>query len=391
MAKVYVHNKRGFQIRYTIYLPDGARNVKFRYSQTREGAESLLRKCQYLESGSRANNLSPREVSTARHDDLISEAEAMALSGGQRSVAYDLDLVFAAYKISSAVANTPYGHLINMRRAAFIKDWFRDNPIPTLTAQDVKLYILQRQSGERVHRANRTWAKIGVSAKTVKNEMEIIRTFIDEAIALGMVATNVAREIDVPVKTSKIRRSVTRSEMPPLLKAADKNRHLLHGQMYEALMIDLYTGMRRGELRTLEWTDIFFEARKIGVQSKVLPGEEEFTTKSGEARLIDMPDGLYEILTTMERYGRFVLGGEQPYSLAVISGAFKTLLRRAGLPENLSLHHIRHTYLSWLLVQTKGNLKYVQEQGGHANMSTTMGYTHGIEDIIVPAKDLNYQ
>ena len=389
MAAVYKHKSRGFQVRFKLYFPDGSEVTRYRYVPTRSEAESLCRDCEFLEHGSRSGRLSQREVVQGRHDGLISEQEALLLSDGKIITAYDLEKVIANYKVSSAIANTKTGHDVNIGRLKFIVPWFEENPIPSLSVTDVKLYIHQRLSGERVNRFENGWGKVGVVSKTVKNEIEIIRGVIDEAVLLKMVSTNVARDVDVLVKSSKFRKACSHGQLKQLLECANNNRHLLHGQMYEALMIDLLAGLRRAELQTLEWADLEFDSRIIKVQAKTLPDGTEFTTKNGEAEPVSMPDELYDILQSMERRGRFVLGGDVPYSLKVISRAFKKLLVRAGLAE-FSLHHIRHTYISWLLKHTKGDIKYVQAQARHSDPATTAKYMHVVEDEFDPARKFGY-
>ena len=55
---------------------------------------------------------------------------------------------------------------------------------------------------------------------------------------------------------------------------------------------------------------------------------------------------------------------------------FKRVLKKAGLPESIRLHDLRHTYVSLLLAQNVPP-KDVQVMAGHADFSTTMNiYGH---------------
>jgi integrase len=87
MAAIYPHKKDGhevFQVRFTLYLPDGSKKTKYRYRPTRSEATEVLRRAECLERGSRSCNLSPREVVQAQHDGLISHDEASLFSGVPR-------------------------------------------------------------------------------------------------------------------------------------------------------------------------------------------------------------------------------------------------------------------------------------------------------------------
>lgn len=56
--------------------------------------------------------------------------------------------------------------------------------------------------------------------------------------------------------------------------------------------------------------------------------------------------------------------------------AFKRCARRAGLPTFYSIHCLRHTYATFLLEASSGNIRFVQNQLGHARLETTEIYTH---------------
>jgi len=155
-------------------------------------------------------------------------------------------------------------------------------------------------------------------------------------------------------------------------------------------MLAIYTGLRRGEIRSLRWEDIHLETKKIYIQAKKIDGEEEFTTKNGEASTVNIPDRLHEILINMEQKGPYVFGGEKPLPVNLFYKAFKEVVLRAGLDPSLTLHHTRHTYGSTLLQLTGGDLRYVQEKMRHADINTTKQYMHTIMSGNAPEMVLNY-
>ena len=383
VAAVYEHKgkirNRGFQVRWKLYFPDGSCTTKFKYLPTRPEAEAVRRDCDFLENGSRSGSLSPREVAQARRDGYISEQEARTLSGGKVVADYNLTAVLEAYRKTIAVSHTPVAFEKAFSKAQIIALWLKKNPIPLLVESDVKRYVLDRREGRIQYRNNKTgFARDGVRPKTVSNEIQIMVGLINEAVKLGMVETNVAKSVSVPVKTSKLRKALSRSDLMRFMPAVEANRHLMHGQMYEFIMVALYTGFRRSELRTLTWDDVDLVNHRISVQAKALPGEPDFTPKSGTARSKSIADKLYPVIDGIERKGRFLFGGDKPYHIDSISQAVRLVMRRAGL-TGWSLHHLRHTYGSWLLRKTGGDLKFVQEDLGHLVLATTQNYMHSIE------------
>ncbi len=70
-----------------------------------------------------------------------------------------------------------------------------------------------------------------------------------------------------------------------------------------------------------------------------------------------------------------------PLSGGNVTRAFKTLLRRAGLPTTTRFHDLRHTCAT-LLLQQSVNPKFVQELLGHGDVSLTLNvYSHILPDM----------
>ena len=64
------------------------------------------------------------------------------------------------------------------------------------------------------------------------------------------------------------------------------------------------------------------------------------------------------------------------YSTRGLQKAFKRCLKKAKIPLYHSIHHLRHTFASLLLVASKNNLPLVQKQLGHSSIQTTQVYTN---------------
>lgn len=380
LAAVYKHKSRGFQIRFKLYLPDGSHVVKYRYCRSSSEAQRVRRDCDFIASGSRSGNLSPREIAQARRDGLLSDADVRLLSGGKMPTVYDLDVVMSAYRDSISVTHTAVAFQKAYSKAMLISGWLKEHPIPDLAEADIKRYILDRREGRLLyHNAKTGFARAGVRPKTVSNELQIMTGIVEEARKLDMVKVNVCRLVSVPVKTSQLSKALSRADLVRFFDALSENSHLMHGQIYEFASVALYTGFRRSELRTLCWSDVDLVNRRICIQSKQVPGEPDFTPKSGTARSISIADKLFPILTGMPKTGRFVFGGDRPYHIDSISQTVRLVMRRAGL-QGYSLHHLRHTFGSWLLRKT-GDMKFVQDSLGHLDLSTTKRYMHTIEAV----------
>jgi integrase len=70
-----------------------------------------------------------------------------------------------------------------------------------------------------------------------------------------------------------------------------------------------------------------------------------------------------------------------PLSARNLQRHFKSLLKRAGLPESFRFHDLRHTCATLLLRQGV-NPKFVQELLGHADVTLTLNvYSHVLPDM----------
>jgi integrase/recombinase XerD len=108
--------------------------------------------------------------------------------------------------------------------------------------------------------------------------------------------------------------------------------------------------MRLDELVHRQWADIDLGRRLIAVHRG-----RHGTTKSGKARYIPILNTLVPFLKDLglKRGGaKLVFSGEdgKPHSKPGVRFPFKQAAKRAGLPEVLRFHGLRHTFASqWVL------------------------------------------
>ena len=130
------------------------------------------------------------------------------------------------------------------------------------------------------------------------------------------------------------------------------------------ILIMCYTGMRYGEISKIRKDDIHLKDRYMigGIK-----------TDAGKNRQIAIAENLVPIIEKLlpQAEGPLLLAmKEQPFYRA-----FAETIERAGITRPMTPHCCRHTF-STMMAQAEVQPAIIKEVAGHANYSTTLGYTH---------------
>ena len=222
----------------------------------------------------------------------------------------------------------------------------------------------------------------GRAPKTILEVHAVIRAALDHAVARRLVDRSVARDTRSRRRPSGsgVARSWTAAELSMFLNAARGQR------LYPALHLAAHTGMRRGEIVGLTWSDLSLAHSRLSV-SRTLQNvggrPVEFAPKTRTSRrTVELDQATLDELRRWRRQlgrdrlpcgpddwmfcnttGRFL----NPES---ISQLFDRIVRRGGLPR-VRFHDLRHTHAS-LLVADGTAIKVVSERLGHAHPAFTM-------------------
>lgn len=208
-----------------------------------------------------------------------------------------------------------------------------------------------------------------IKTRTVNSELKTLRTLFNCGIKWNLVRENPTKGVQM-LKTHDAAqpRFLTKEECQVLLAHCDDT-------LRPIVVTLLNTGMRRGELLHLEWKDVDFERRVILIRKK--PFWHPKTTE----RDIPMNATAYQLLLDLSGQRRkdstFVFPAEDgtPYHRNRLRVLLIAACKKAGLPDVTKLHSLRHTFASHL-VMSGVDLPTVQRLMGHADIETTMIYSH---------------
>lgn len=225
------------------------------------------------------------------------------------------------------------------------------------------------KNGKPLDKVKGTSQQKGAKSYTVNFELGTLRTIFNLAIKQRYLETNPIKEVGfLKVTDSKQRRFLTETECERLLVTCEPEWHPIFFTL-------LYTGMRKGELVNLEWTDLDFSRQIIKIQRKPF-----WIPKTGE-REIPMSSEVVAALNKLPRRSNFVFTDKngEPYEMNRLRLELIRIAKKAGIQALTQVHALRHTFASRLLMRGV-DLPSVQKLMGHTKIETTMIYSHQTPD-----------
>ena len=137
-----------------------------------------------------------------------------------------------------------------------------------LTTLDIqKFYNETRESG-RVQRYE-GMENLGLSNKTIRGLHAMLRQCLEQAVQERLIPYNPAANCKLPPKEKKEMQIIPPEKLGAYLKAAEE-----HGVL-AMFYLELTTGLRRGELLALLWTDLNIKEKCLTVSKSVSRGKGE--------------------------------------------------------------------------------------------------------------------
>lgn len=273
---------------------------------------------------------------------------------------------------------------------------------PKVTLKDLRTDMLQKFFNEKGVSGRRDGRDGGVSVKYMQSMKTVIQSALSQAETIGIISNNPAKKVIMPPKVESEIEALTLDEQEKLEAAIANDSNPLSF----IILLNLYSGLRIGELVSLKLDDINMDKKELYVRStrrsSQVPGEGRVEVIEGEPktkkskRTVPLNAKIIEDLKQYLDY-RYAIGeaikfininskedssnylfvtknGTVP-EYTTVRAIFVKLLSSAGI-RKINVHVLRHTFATRCM-ESGMDVKTLADILGHENVAITLNvYSH---------------
>jgi integrase len=235
-----------------------------------------------------------------------------------------------------------------------LKRYFKGKMLSAITPETIEGFKAKRRTE--------------VSDSTTNRELAFLKTLFTKAVEWGKLEKSPAARVKKFREPASRERILTVDEIRRLLDAASPEHR-------PVLIVALGTGMRRGEILSLKWTDLDLVRGIIYVR----------TSKSGKPRQVPMSGAVAAALGALPHRGEHVFHNPETGTHVLdVKTAFHAACGRAKKDPNdekdpgitgVRFHDLRHTFASRAL-ELGADIMTVSKILGHSSIIMTAKYLH---------------
>lgn len=255
-------------------------------------------------------------------------------------------------------------------------------PLCQLTQKDLQQFYAHLKKEGRLVRTEQ-FGK-GLSDRMVRMCHAKCRAALDQAVQENLIRTNPAVGCKLPPKRSPEMQVLSRQELQRFLIQAKADGY------FELFLLDLSTGLRRGELLALQWSDLDLDAGTLSVTKQVyeVNGKMQLSVPKTKAsiRKLVLPPAVVEVFREYRKTAksRWLFPSPKNLDMPLTPGSMlrrlHIILERAECKQ-IRFHDLRHTFATMAL-ENGMDIKTLSAMLGHVSAATTLDiYTHVTGDM----------
>jgi len=290
----------------------------------------------------------------------------------------DFTLKWLEIAAKSIEPNTTESYLATINR--YIKPHFAETKIS-----------LQELKPSHIQDFYEKLSQKGLSASTVLNVHANVRKSLEYAVRMNLISYNPSTRCVLPKREKYHASYYNAKEINKMLDVFKKE------DMYPAVLLAAFYGLRRSEIMSLKWQSVDFENSTFTVKDVVVKcgatkyiDKSRTKTKSSHRTLPLSPailEYFYELRCRQEKNSKTLGTGYaqndyvcvradgSPFPPDYITRKFSKVLKGAGLPH-IRFHDLRHSAAS-MLIKEGHDMFEISKWLGHGNITTTANiYSH---------------
>ena len=255
-----------------------------------------------------------------------------------------------------------------------------------LTQADLQQFF--RTMKERGRKNNAEKRGKGMADRSVRSCHAVCQMALDRAVEAKLIHGNPAAGCRLPPIKGREMQVLTQEEMRRFLIQAKAEG------MYELFLLDLSTGLRRGKLLALQWSDLDLDAGTLSITKQIyeVNGKMQISipkTKASIRKLV-LPPAVIEVFREYQKTAkcRWVFPSpvkeDAPLTPGSMLRRLHVTLERAQCKQ-IRFHDLRHTFATMAL-ESGMDIKTLSAMLGHVSAATTLDiYTHITGDMLSEA------
>ena len=291
-----------------------------------------------------------------------------------------LDLWYQSYKKPNLRPNTQMSY--ERRIYQHIIPALGNIQMDKLTTNDIQQFYAGLKQNGRLLRAELYGE--GLSDQTIRGIHTTLHAALDKAVAEKLILRNPADGCHLPSAKAREMQVLTPEEIQRLLIQAKEDG------CYELLLLELSTGLRRGEICALQWNDLNFRTGELRIERQVHRVKGELvvsppkTKASNRSVILPVP-----VLRVLKAYKKTIdsrwmfpspVSEDSPRDPAAVRKRLQIVLERAGC-KKVRFHDLRHVFCTTCLEHGM-DIKTLSTIIGHVSSSTTLNvYAHVTDEM----------